>query len=307
LFLAKEGGYYQQYGLDARLVFTVHPAEIAMLVSGEAQLATYSLEQMMQAASRDGSLIFIGSPLNKGMFVIVARSDVRSVKDLRGRRIGVSQLGDAPYSYSLALIRKFGISARDVKWIPLGTDVNGRVAALVAGRIDATLVTAPAYFKLESAGFRILANFADVPDILSSTAMVMKRKTLEADPQLAIRLLKAQAEAVKRFYIDRGFAIKAYLAYDKNAQEPDVERLYDLYARANAFERVPYVLSEAVRSTISQQTDPQIAANMKAFDFHKIVDNRLITSLVSSGFYEHIFGNEIEGEEHQRAQLAFQK
>ena len=33
LFLAKEGGYYQKYGLDAKLVFAVHPAGMAMLVS----------------------------------------------------------------------------------------------------------------------------------------------------------------------------------------------------------------------------------------------------------------------------------
>ena len=35
LYLAKEGGYYQKYGLDVNLVFGVHPAGIAMIVSGE--------------------------------------------------------------------------------------------------------------------------------------------------------------------------------------------------------------------------------------------------------------------------------
>ena len=36
MFIAKEGGYYQKYGLDANLVFAGHPAGIAMVVSGEA-------------------------------------------------------------------------------------------------------------------------------------------------------------------------------------------------------------------------------------------------------------------------------
>ena len=36
LFIAKEGGYYQKYGLDANLVFANHPAGIAMVISGEA-------------------------------------------------------------------------------------------------------------------------------------------------------------------------------------------------------------------------------------------------------------------------------
>src|ERR1035438_3358842 len=55
LFLAKDGGYYQKYGLDTTLVFGVHPAGIAMLVSGEGQMVNSSLDQLMQAASKDGS------------------------------------------------------------------------------------------------------------------------------------------------------------------------------------------------------------------------------------------------------------
>src|SRR5690242_17640238 len=63
LFIAKDGGYYQKYGLDANLVFGVHPAGIAMLVSGEGQMVNSSLEQLMQAAMRDGSLVIMGSSL----------------------------------------------------------------------------------------------------------------------------------------------------------------------------------------------------------------------------------------------------
>ena len=67
LFLAKEGGYYQKYGLDARLVFAVHPAGIAMLVSGEAAMTNYPMDQAMQAAMRDGSLVIVGVPQNTGL------------------------------------------------------------------------------------------------------------------------------------------------------------------------------------------------------------------------------------------------
>src|SRR5271169_3555159 len=68
LFLAKDGGYYQKYGLDVTLTFGVHPAGIAMLASGEGQMVNSSLEQMMQAASKDGSFVLFGSSLNRGMF-----------------------------------------------------------------------------------------------------------------------------------------------------------------------------------------------------------------------------------------------
>ena len=60
------------------------------------------------------------------------------------------------------------------------------------------------------------------------------------------------------------FAVKAFLSYDKNAVQAEVERVYDLYAKPNAFERVPYVLAPAVKSVIEQQSDPEIAAQIAA-------------------------------------------
>jgi ABC-type nitrate/sulfonate/bicarbonate transport system substrate-binding protein len=97
LYIAQEGGYFEKYGLRAKLAFAVHPAAVAMIVSGEAQMTNYPLEQAMQAASKDGSLVMIGSPYRKSLFALMAPNSFASVRDLKGKRIGVSQLGDAPY------------------------------------------------------------------------------------------------------------------------------------------------------------------------------------------------------------------
>jgi NitT/TauT family transport system substrate-binding protein len=169
LYIAQEGGYFEKYGLRAKLVFAVHPAAVAMIVSGEAQMTNYPLEQAMQAASKDGSLIMIGSPYRKSLFALMAPNSFASVKDLKGKRVGVSQLGDAPYNYAVGLLSKFGLGPRDVEWVPTGTDVNGRAAALLSGRVDATMLTAPIYFKIEQQGYKSLANTSDYDDIYAPT------------------------------------------------------------------------------------------------------------------------------------------
>ena len=104
LYLAKEGGYYQKYGLDVNLVFAVHPAGIAMVVSGEAVMTNYPLEQAMPAASRDGSLVILGSQYRKSSFALMAPETFSSVRELKGKKIGVSQIGDAPYNYTVGLV-----------------------------------------------------------------------------------------------------------------------------------------------------------------------------------------------------------
>jgi ABC-type nitrate/sulfonate/bicarbonate transport system substrate-binding protein len=303
LYIAKDGGYYAKYGLDVDLVFGVHPAGIAMIVSGEAAMTNYTLEQAMQAASKDGSLIGYASSFKKSLFALMSK-DIPSVKDLKGKRIGVSQIGDAPYNYAVGILAKNGLTPRDVQWLSVGTDVNGRVAALVGGRVDASMITAPVYFKLEQEGYKSLANISDFDDIYAPTVFLFKKTTVAANPKLPELLIRAHAEAIKRLYEDKAFAIKTYLAYNK--EDPaDVEKVYDRYTSSNVYERVPYILAPAVQYMIDHPADEQTGAQMKKFDFHSVLDNSIVDRLVKEGFFEQLFGPGIKAEEDRKSKIAF--
>jgi ABC-type nitrate/sulfonate/bicarbonate transport system substrate-binding protein len=304
LYIAKEAGYFRKYGLDANIVFGVHPAGIAMVVSGEAIMTNYPLEQAMIAVSRDGSLEIVGSPYRKSLFALMAGKSVSGIPALKGKRLGVSQLGDAPYNYAVALLGKFGLTPRDVQWVPIGTDVNGRAAALTAGRVDATMLTAPVYFRLEERGFKSLANTSDYDDIYAPTVYLFKKTTVAANPKLVEALIKAHTEAIKRFYDDRAFALAAYVKYTQ--EDPaELARVYERYAKTNTFERVPYVTNAAVQYMIDHPVDEQVAAQLKTFDFRTVIDNRIVERLVRDGFFEQLFGPEIKQEESRKAQQSF--
>ena len=303
-YIAKEGGYYQKYGLDVNLVFAIHPAAVAMVISGEAVMTPYTLEQSMTAASRDGSLVILGSPFKKSLFALMATKNIKRMQDLKGKRIGVSQVGDAPYNYTNGLIAKAGLKPRDIQWIPTGGDVSTRATALLTGRVDATMLTAPVYFKLEQEGYSNLANISDYDDIYAPAVYLFRKATIAANAKLPELLMKAHAEAIKRFYEDKAFALKAYQAWDK--QDPgELERTYDHYAMVNTYERVPYLPAAAVKYILAQVADPQIAAQMRAYDFHKVIDNSLVDRLVKEGFFEGLFGPGIKAEQDRKAKLAF--
>jgi ABC-type nitrate/sulfonate/bicarbonate transport system substrate-binding protein len=304
MYIAKEGGYYQKYGLDVDLQFGVHPTGIAMLTSGQAVMVNHSLEQGMVASTKDpAGFALLGSSSNKGLFALMGQKQFTNPKELKGKRIAVGQIGDAPYNYTVALLGTYGLGVRDVEWIPVGTDVSGRAAALQTNRADATLLTAPNYFRLEEAGYKVLANLAE-REVYAATVYLFARKALTANPKLGESIIKAHAEAIKRFYDDKAFAVKSYIAFDKQP-EADVARIYDLYKNGNIFDRVPYVLSPAIKSIVAQQVDQRIAADLKAFDFHKVVDNSIVSRLVKEGYFEQLFGADVKAEEQRRAKLAF--
>jgi ABC-type nitrate/sulfonate/bicarbonate transport system substrate-binding protein len=285
------------------LQFGVHPTGVAMLTSGQAVMVNHSLEQGMVASTRDGSFALMGSSSNKGLFALIGQKGLSSPKELKGKRIAVGQIGDAPYNYTVALLGTYGLGVRDVQWIPVGTDVSGRASALQTNRADATLLTAPNYFRLEEAGYKNLANLAD-HDVYAATVYMFSRKAIQASPRLPEQIIKAHAEAIKRFYDDKAFAVKTYIAYDKQP-EADVSRIYDYYKNGNIFERVPYVIGGAVKSIVAQQVDPRLAADLKAYDFRKVVDNSVVDRLVKEGFFEKTFGAGIKAEEQRTAKLAF--
>ena len=304
LYIAKHGGYYGKYGLDVNLVYGVHPAGIAMLLSGEAAMTNYGLEQAMQASSKDGSLVAYGSPFKKSLLALMASKDIRSLRDLKGKRVGVSQVGDTPYTYALALLAKAGLNSRDVQWSGVGSGGNGPAVALASHRVDAALVAAPAYFRLEAEGFRSLANISDFEEIYAPTVFLFKKSTIAANPRLPELLIMAHAEAIKRLYEDKAFAVKAYLAYNK--EDPVlVSKAYDRYVQNNAYERVPYILAPAVRYMLDHPIDEQTRAQMRQFDFRTVLDNSVVERLVRAGFFEKLFGSAIKAEQEHKAKLAF--
>src|SRR5262249_20945933 len=107
MWAAKEGGYYEKYGLDVTPEFGVHPAGSAGLMSGDVHFTNYSLDDVAAAAVKDPVLVTIGGLLRKGSFALMARADIKSVEELKGKRMGVGRVGDPPCHYSVGLFKDY--------------------------------------------------------------------------------------------------------------------------------------------------------------------------------------------------------
>ena len=68
---------------------------------------------------------------------------------------------------------------------------------------------------------------------------------------------------------------------------------------------MPYVLAAAVQYMIAHPVDEQLGAQLRAFDFRKVIDNGMVDRLVKEGFFEQLFGPGIKAEEQSKAKLAF--
>jgi ABC-type nitrate/sulfonate/bicarbonate transport system substrate-binding protein len=302
MFCAREGGFYDKYGLDVDLKFGVHPTGLAGLVSGDVHMTNPSLDQVAAAALRDPSvLVAMASMLNKGTFALMARPDIPDVPSLKGKRFGIGRVGDPPYWYTVSLFKEYGLKPTDVNWVPTGADANARAAMLLAGGIDAALLTAPSWFALEGKGLKVLTQLED-HDVIACTVYTFKRSFVAENPDIPERIIRAQVEALKRFYDDKAFAIETYLKYDPIGRA-DAERVYEAFARKNLLDRVPLVPTAAGEAAIERLVGDVPAA--RNFDMQKAIDMSVVRRLIADGFFEKLFGDSIRAEQDSKLKATY--
>lgn len=295
-YIAKEAGIYARHGLDVKLDFGVHPVGLAGLVSGEIQFTNYSIDDTAAAALRDASVFVIySSLLSKASFALMAKPELTTIESLKGKRMGCGRVGDPPYHYTVGLIKKFGLKASDVQWVPTGTDAAVRAQMLLAGQLDASLITSPAWYALEGKGLRRITGLQEHPDLGIFTALTMRRSYALANPEIPEKLIRAHGEAVKLLYSDKKTSIEIYRKYDTTTNLADGDRLYDDIFVNNAIDRVPLLPKWATESAADRLSADLPQA--KTFDYQKIMDMSIVRRLIAEGFYTGLFGDAVKAEQ----------
>ena len=303
MWLAIEAGYFAKYGFEVAPTFGVHPVGIAGLMSEEIQYTNYSLDDSAAASVRDPVLMVVGSILHRGSFALMARAELKSVQELKGKRFGVGRVGDPPYHYTVGLFKDYGMKASDVQWVPTGADASARVTMLISGQIEAALITSPAWYRLEQQGLKPLTLLEDHESMVVTVGNTYKKSWLAKHPDVPERILRAQGEAVHRLYSDKPAAITAYRKYDQSISEVDAARVYDNVVRVGLLDRIPLIQTSAVAAVIDR-----IGADIpvvKTFDFNRLIDNRPVRKLIDEGFFEKLYGPGIRAEQDKKLKAAF--
>jgi len=297
MWIASDAGYFKALGVDVKLVHGLHPASMAALVGGESQFTFYGLEQILTAVARQPSLLVPASFLNRGAMSMIANKNIKTVADLKGKRIGVGRIGDPLYTHTTEMLARVGIAPNQVTWVSSGTDSAVRAPMLINGQLDASLMVAPSYFRLLEAAdtpLHELENLINYPSAISNV-IAFRKSAVAATPQLPEIIIKACSQAVKRLYEDREFSIATFRAHNRQAQEKDVAKLWDMYTGAQSFSRVPVVRKTALDISVNR-----VAADIPAIKNvapNQYVDNSIVLRLIQEGFYERLYGEAIKVEQ----------
>lgn len=164
--VTRHRGHFADEGIDMNLVYTRGgSAAMQALVGGAVDYAGTSFDVAVQAFARGAKIERFASTGRLPLFALaVAPKDkgkIASLKDLEGKTVGVSGLGNADHVLVLYLLSKAGADAKKVRFATLGTNLYD---ALRIGQVDAGMVQEPALSLIVKAGGASLVNLMDIAD-----------------------------------------------------------------------------------------------------------------------------------------------
>jgi ABC-type nitrate/sulfonate/bicarbonate transport system substrate-binding protein len=187
--VAMRKGFFKDEGIDVDKVQMQPALGVKALISGDVDylLAWGSaLRAAVTGVPIKAVVGFAGRPLH----VLVARPEIKSPKDLKGKIIGVDSVAGTVDYLSRVAVRHFGMEPeKDVKIIVTGESPT-RLLALRAGSIDATPIDVAFAVKAEDEGFRRLVYLGDLIELPLSGIAVMDSK-LQSHREQVKRVVRA--------------------------------------------------------------------------------------------------------------------
>jgi len=225
--IAKDKGYYREEGLEVELVVMPSAVGTQALIGGNVKFSTLG-GASLPPVLRGAPLRFLFATFSRPMFWLYAKPEIRSVADLKGRKVGVSSIGSGPDSILRDVLKKHGLEGgREVVILPVGSG-TARFYALQAGSVDSAMLSIPAIFLAQEAGFRELVAFPDQDIVELQGSILAPAQLLESDPALVEKFLRGSVKGFITFRDSRSTSIQVLTKFLR-LKEDMVAKIYDKF------------------------------------------------------------------------------
>ena len=175
LWITEEGKLFAKNGLEVEVLYLESSLVQRALIAGNIAYGEMTGPLIAAPTLQGADLVMLAGFLNKLTYRMVTHSEIRTIKDLKGKRLGVSRFGAGADRATRLLLTRMGLNPeKDVVLVQVG-GAPTRIAALTAGIIDATIVEPPDHKKAQESGMTVLANMEEMNIPFQHTGLVTTR------------------------------------------------------------------------------------------------------------------------------------
>ena len=287
-----KAGLFQKHGLDIDKPRIMGGAKgvVRGLMSGEIQFGNLAAPAPLRANLKgEADLIFLTGGINQQF--IMGRPGIHSCDQLAGKKIGFvgdGGLNDALVKFMIDKLSAVGV--KDLRAEPIPGGGNQELTALLEGKCDAIVITPPESIDAQRKGCEVLVDFAEYGLNYALGGIAARRDTIERNPELTKKFIKAYVEGMHRYRTDREFTVDVQAEYSGIADRSVAEETYDL--TQPGMPSVPYPVVSALQTLLDFMAKEVPEA--KNADARRFVDDRFIRELEASGFIASLPGRKDE-------------
>jgi NitT/TauT family transport system substrate-binding protein len=277
---------WDKYGLNVKSVyFNSGSVMTQAMAGGNINLSDSDVPAMLGlAVSGVAEVKTISVIINRLEHIFVTRKDIAKPEDLKGKRVAVSRIGSASDIVTRMVIRQWKIDPEKETIILQAGNTPTRMTALIAGRIDAALISPDNLHNVLASGCcRILADLSELPFDYARFGGTVPASMIKTQRDTLRRYLQTIIEGI---YV---FKTRPQVVYSVFAEEgiKDPAVAKELYNRlASSLREYPIPEPVGIQNALDSIPHPN-ARNVKPAD---LMDTSIIEEIKKSGFIDKLYG-----------------
>jgi len=235
--VAKEKGFFEEEGINLDIVTAGASARsLQQVAAGVAQVGSSSMVDTVRAIDAGAEVKVFLNSLAVATHTLVAAKDIKSVADLKGKRVMTGGQGDITNIWWKAMAKHYGLDPeKDVQLLYSGSTGN-RMSALLAGGVDATILSTPQSFKAVQEGWTDLGPVAPFLGEFPMMIWHVNEEWAKKNEKVLIAFTKAHNKAV-RYMSDQAHRqeVSEMLARASNSSIDDALKSWDISMKVHSF------------------------------------------------------------------------
>lgn len=215
--MAQKRGFFKDENLEVEIIRMNPNVAITALATGDVDYCQL-FGAVVGGAIAGLPVRIVGGYLDNWPMTLIAQPELKTLKELRGKTLGISSFGATPDVAARLMIKQAGVDPdKEIKILALGSDA-ARLTALKQRIVDVVVISPPADAQMEKLGYKILARAYELFSFPYLGLGTHTRKIKEKPDEIR-RVLKATIRANRFIRDNRDEAVRTLISWGKVERE----------------------------------------------------------------------------------------
>ena len=282
LDLGRRQGLFRKYGVDLEAIYVSSGSLLNQaLLAGTFDMIISQGSEAMLAKLRGADVRINAVVANRFNHVYLAAPSITSIKQLKGRKVAVSRFGSGSHFQTNLVLKEAGLDPeKDVTVLQIGNS-GARMAAILSGVVDGTIMAADFVPRARREGFNILTDLTDSKIEYPFLSVHMLGSYTDRNLRIVKAVIKGLSDSIRAMQSDPAAAKAAIRAALRTDDAETVD--YALSRSMRVLDRRPFPTQAGIQLVIDELGKEAKSKNLKFEDY---VDLRALKELEKEGFFK---------------------